>query len=1284
MADKPNNMRRNTGNLFFLILSLLFLFPGMALSQERIRIQFKWLHQYQFAGYYAAIEQGYFAEEGLEVELLERNPRTSHIDDVLEGRAEYGVADAGIMLSHMQGKPVVLLKQIFQHSPQVLLTLKESGIDSPQQLKGARVMVNSEGYSDAAVTALLLEAMGSIDEVEVVPQSYRREDLSEKKVDAMVAYITDQPFWFRENGHEVNILDPRNYGIDFYGDNLFTSERELREHPQRVQKVIRAVLKGWQYAVYHQEEMVDLILHRYNTQGFSRDHLLYEARQTSKMIAPEFHNLGSVNLSRLEKIAETYGELGITEHPHLDPAFIYDERTPGLQLTDEERAYLEGLPVLRVPLIEHQPPLTFSKDGQPMGYLNELFERVAASLGIKYQSVQGLSYGESLGALQSGQVDILNDYSESGQERGYALSTQPVITVPFVAVGRAGSPPVRSVADFRDKRLVLVSGFQQARKIQQDYPHLPLLLVDSIDQAYRALRSHDADYYIDNATHAGFYLRDHMISDLGIAGELPPDDMGLLELRFGISSERPLLHSAVEKALQAIAPKELQALRNRWLFDLAGSKTFTLTAEENKWLSEHPVIRLALDPAWAPIEYVNEQGEFEGMSLDYINRLEALIGVRFEPSPGISWQDVVDGVKNKSLDMFASVSRTPQREEYSLFTRPYVSMPINIFARTDVSYIGSLDNLRGKRVAVVEGYAIHDWLVNDHPELNLQPVGSPQEGLEAVASGDIYAYVGNVVVASFYIGKMQIANVRVSGETPYSNSQSMAVRDDWPLFAGILQKALDAIPDSDRSAIFNRWMSIKYEYATDYTLIWQILILVMLVLALFLYWNRRLAREVDRRKRVEEQIRRSEAQLAVAADVAGMTYWELDIPSMCFTFSDSFFAMMKTTPEREGGYDMHLDRYLTEFCHPDDVHGLLKRFQSLAKLEQPSQGRFEYRTIGRDGERQYGMVDYRVVMGEQESPAKVLGSYINITERRVAERELLLAQAAIERTAEGFVTVGVKDGLILSANKQATIYTNYQKSELVGMPIWELDVNLDKATWPELASQIIKAQNLHFETFTRQKGGYQFPVEISASYLKDENMDQVVVFFKDIIERQKNESLLRESEERFQRSLDFANIGTWDWDVLTGSLHWSDQIAPLFGYQEGELESTYKNFIKAIHPDDRGSIQSAVNACLEGREEFEVEHRVVWPDGTVRWLLERGDVVRDDAGEPLHMLGVVQDITQRKLAQDELQHKSEELADFNETMVDRESRMIELKEEINELNKLLGREVPYPQVWRDQ
>lgn len=123
---------------------------------------------------------------------------------------------------------------------------------------------------------------------------------------------------------------------------------------------------------------------------------------------------------------------------------------------------------------------------------------------------------------------------------------------------------------------------------------------------------------------------------------------------------------------------------------------------------------------------------------------------------------------------------------------------------------------------------------------------------------------------------------------------------------------------------------------------------------------------------------------------------------------------------------------------------------------------------------------------------------------------------------------------------------------------------------------------------------------------------------------------LKRSEERFQKSLTFSNIGIWDWTIPTGRLLWSDQMPALFGYPNGELETNYENFINSVHPEDRKMVEDAIADCVERRQEYVVEHRIVWPDGTVRWLLERGDVIRDSDGQAIQMLGVVQDISERK------------------------------------------------------
>ncbi|MDH4133306.1 MAG: PAS domain-containing protein, partial [Gammaproteobacteria bacterium] len=159
---------------------------------------------------------------------------------------------------------------------------------------------------------------------------------------------------------------------------------------------------------------------------------------------------------------------------------------------------------------------------------------------------------------------------------------------------------------------------------------------------------------------------------------------------------------------------------------------------------------------------------------------------------------------------------------------------------------------------------------------------------------------------------------------------------------------------------------------------------------------------------------------------------------------------------------------------------------------------------------------------------------------------------------------------------------------------------------------------------------------------------EIIGAWVDIQEIYSAREALRESEERLRYSQAFANIGTWDWNIQTGEIYWSERVAPLFGYPKENIETNYEKFLRVVHPDDRQSVIDAINACVERGAEYNIEHRVVWPDGTVRWIYERGDTTRDINGKPKRFLGVVQDITRRKLAEEEIIRAREEAERANQ------------------------------------
>ncbi|PKN48059.1 MAG: PAS domain S-box protein, partial [Deltaproteobacteria bacterium HGW-Deltaproteobacteria-20] len=200
---------------------------------ERVTLQLKWKHQFQFAGYYAAIEHGHYRDAGLDVVLQEAPGDVEPAELVLRGDAQFGIAASDLIVLRSQGKPVVALAPIYQHSPMVLLVSEKSGIDSVHGLKGKRIML--ESHAGDLLAYLHFEGLTK-DTVTWLPHTFDPSGIIEGTVDAISAYSTDEPFLLQQRGVRYSTYTPRSGGIDFYGDTLFTTEEQVRMHPGRVRK----------------------------------------------------------------------------------------------------------------------------------------------------------------------------------------------------------------------------------------------------------------------------------------------------------------------------------------------------------------------------------------------------------------------------------------------------------------------------------------------------------------------------------------------------------------------------------------------------------------------------------------------------------------------------------------------------------------------------------------------------------------------------------------------------------------------------------------------------------------------------------------------------------------------------------------------------------------------------------------------------------------------------------------------------------------------------------------
>lgn len=305
-------------------LLALALSSATANAKDIISLQLKWHHQFQFAGYYAALNQGYYKDENLDVRIIEGGIDAPALKKVLSGAAQYGIGDSDILLARAQGKPVVAIASVFQHSPYVLLSLRERKILQPRDLIGKRIMLSND--QGATQFKAMMHKQGiSLDKVTILPHSWNLQDLITGKVDAVSAYATAEPAQLEMQGYPSSILSNQKYGVDFYGDTLFTTEREISKHPERVNAFLRATKKGWAYAFSHQQELAKTIagMNGVAARGITPEILQTEARSMQPYVLSDVVELGHMNPERWQAIANSMSDLNlIPKNFNLD-GFIY-------------------------------------------------------------------------------------------------------------------------------------------------------------------------------------------------------------------------------------------------------------------------------------------------------------------------------------------------------------------------------------------------------------------------------------------------------------------------------------------------------------------------------------------------------------------------------------------------------------------------------------------------------------------------------------------------------------------------------------------------------------------------------------------------------------------------------------------------------------------------------------------------------------------------------------------------------------------------------------------------
>jgi diguanylate cyclase (GGDEF)-like protein len=280
---------------------------AISVDATPVRLQLKWRHQFQFAGFYAALEKGYYREAGFDVTIVPASPGTDPVDVLLKGGADFGIASSELVLRYAKGDPVVVLATIFQHSPLTLFVRADTGIQAVRDLAGRKVAL---APWETEIFAYLQREQVPLERLQLVQHDYSVNSLVQGRVDALAGYETDESYYLQQSGGQYRQFSPRSSGVDFYGDTLFSTRAMVMSHPEWAEAFRAASLRGWEYAMSHQEEIAELIHAKY-APDLPVDKLRFEAESMVPLVRSDLVELGHTHVGRWQHIFDVYRELGL-------------------------------------------------------------------------------------------------------------------------------------------------------------------------------------------------------------------------------------------------------------------------------------------------------------------------------------------------------------------------------------------------------------------------------------------------------------------------------------------------------------------------------------------------------------------------------------------------------------------------------------------------------------------------------------------------------------------------------------------------------------------------------------------------------------------------------------------------------------------------------------------------------------------------------------------------------------------------------------------------------------
>ncbi len=859
--------------VFFLFVSSLF-----ATNLENMSLRLQWKHQFEFAGFYAAKELGYYKEAGINLDILEYDSNIDIFEEIVNNKVDFAIWGSGVIEKAMNGEPIILLANYFKRSPLAIIT--NPNIRFPSELKGKSLMIAKKDHESANYHQMFKFFDMNMNDMNLIPSSFNIQDFIDKKVDAFSSFLTNEIYLLQEKGIQYNVLDPSNYGVELYDVNLFSSKEVLKKNPELVKKFIEASNRGWDYALKNKEKLVNIILEKYNTQNKTKNHLLYEAKEVNRMMLPKTYPIGSIDLKKVERIGSVFVEMGMSEPFHNYKSIVYIQNKPQINLTKQELNYIKNNKSIPISVMKDFSPFSSEVDGKYFGFVNDLIDLLSEKTGLKFEKVTG-QWVKNLNSFKNKESFVIADISYKKEREPFTLFTEPYYQIPTLIFVKDDFKDYKGIESLKGKKVGIQKDIFYAKEMSK-LEGVELFINESIEEMAKALSYGQIDAAIMNLLTMNHYIIKNSLINIKAIDELVLPTVNKEDLRFGVNPDKPVLFSIIQKGLASISNKEWNKITHNWIgiqqinqnskMSLLEEKItkenlitnqekvinkdlISLTKKEKNYLKDK-TLKMCVSPNWMPFGALDENNNFEGFGADINKIISKKLDKEILITNTKTWQESLEKARNKECDILSLVKNTKDRRKYLNFTQELIFLPYVVVSKKENLFIDDFNEIKNKKFAIVKGYAAEKDLTQSYPEAKLLIVKSVKEALEKVQKGEVFGYIDATAAIGYAMEKYGFYDLRIISKLPMGYNLAFGVNKKDTILFDIFKKVVTEIDKKEVAQTYKKWVALKQEKVVDYSLIWKIIGITLFIIIIIGYWNTKLIfakKEIEKSNKLLEK-----------------------------------------------------------------------------------------------------------------------------------------------------------------------------------------------------------------------------------------------------------------------------------------------------------------------------------------------------------------------------------------------------------------------------------------------